>query len=54
MRWYAFVMNERGKATIYLQIAEELDADLYVFSLNEETSQLEMVGGSAVEGKGMA
>ena len=52
MRWYAFVMNERGKATIYLQLPEALDADLYVFALNDETSQLEMIGGSAVEGKG--
>lgn len=53
MRWYAFVLNEKSKVTINLQMVEALDADLYMYSLNTETYQLELVGGSATEGVGV-
>lgn len=49
-RWYAFVLNEKSKVSILLQMVTSLDADLYLFSLNQETSSLELVGGSATEG----
>ena len=52
-RWYAFTLNEKSKVTILLQMVEALDADLYMFSLNTETYQLELVGGSATEGVGI-
>ncbi len=53
MRWYAFVMNGAGKMTMRMEMGNDLDADLYIFVLNEETSQLELLGGSATEGKGV-
>lgn len=51
-RWYAFVLNEKSKVSILLQMEEQLDADLYMFTLNQETSSLELIGGSAIEGLG--
>lgn len=54
MGWYAFVLNEKSKVTILLQMVEALDADLYMYSLNAETYQLELVGGSATEGVGVS
>lgn len=53
MRWYAFVLNEKSKVTINLQMVEALDADLYLYSLNKETYQLELIDGSATEGVGV-
>jgi len=47
IRWYAFVLNEKSKVTINLQMVEALDADLYMYSLNKATNQLELIGGSA-------
>lgn len=52
MRWYAFELNKKSKVTVLLQMVEALDADLYMFSLNEETYELELVGGSATDGFG--
>lgn len=52
MRWYAFSLNEESKISILLQMVETLDADLYMFQLNEETYDLELIGGSANEGLG--
>lgn len=52
MRWYAFVMNQAGKATIRVEMGADLDTDLYIFKLNEATSRLELLGGSDVGGKG--
>lgn len=51
-RWYAFILNEKSKATIELQMVQNLDADLYLFRLNG--SQLEVIGGSAIEGAGVS
>lgn len=52
MRWYAFVMNQTGTMTMRVEMGADLDADLYIYALNEETSMLELLGGSATEGKG--
>lgn len=52
MRWYGFVLNESSKVTILLQMVENLDADLYMFALNTDTHNLELIGGSAVAGLG--
>ncbi len=52
MRWYAFTLSEKSKVTILLQMVDTLDADLYLFAYNEETYELELIGGSAVEGAG--
>lgn len=49
-RWYAFILNEKSKSTILVQMAQSLDADLYLFQLNG--SQLELIGGSATAGGG--
>lgn len=53
MRWYAFILDNKSKISLYLQMANELDADLYLFSLNQETYELELIGGSAVTGNGI-
>lgn len=53
MRWYGFVLNKSSKVTILLQMVETLDADIYMFSLNQETYELELYGGSANEGLGV-
>lgn len=52
MRWYAFILNEKSKVTILAEMANTLDSDLYMFSLNTETSQLDLIGGSATAGIG--
>lgn len=52
-RWYAFVLDKKSKVSILLQMVEALDADLYMFSLKEETATLELIGGSATEGSGV-
>ncbi len=53
MRWYAFIPDCKSKISLYLQMVNELDADLYLFSLNQETYELELMGGSAVTGNGI-
>ena len=53
LRWYAFNLTEKSKVTILLQMVEALDADLYLYSLNEESYQLELIGGSATSGLGI-
>lgn len=54
MYWYAFVLENKSKVTIFTQMDEALDVDLYMFSLNTETAQLDLIGGSATEGKGLS
>ena len=44
MRWYAFVMNQAGKATIRVEMGADLDTDLYIFKLNEATSRRKRCG----------
>lgn len=51
-RWYAFQVSETSKATAFLQMSENLDADVFIFKLNEETMGLDIVGGSANDGVG--
>lgn len=51
-RWYSFTIDKKSKVSILLQSVETLDADLYMFSLNQETFSLELIGGSATEGLG--
>ena len=46
MRWYAFVLNQTGTVTMRVEMGADLDADLYIFKLNEATSRLELLGGS--------
>lgn len=53
MRWYSFTLTEASKVTILLQMVETLDADIYMFLLNQETYELELYGGSANEGLGV-
>lgn len=53
MRWYVFSLSEKSKISIMLQMVETLDADLYMFALNDETYGLDLIGGSANEGAGI-
>ncbi|SFG37886.1 hypothetical protein SAMN04487761_11535 [Lachnospiraceae bacterium C7] len=52
-RWYAFNAEAASKVTIFLQMNEALDADLYLFGVDDETSSLELIDGSATEGVGV-
>ena len=53
MRWYGFILDQRSKVSIRLQTVSEVDADLYLFELNQETYELNLVGGSATSGLGV-
>ena len=53
MRWYGFILDQRSKVSIRLQTVSEVDADLYLFGLNQETYELNLVGGSATSGLGV-
>lgn len=53
MKWYVFSLSEKSKISIMLQMVESLDADLYMFALNEQTYELDLIGGSANEGVGI-
>lgn len=52
-RWYAFNATTASKVTIFLQMDSILDADLYLFELDENTSSLELVDGCVTEGEGI-
>jgi len=52
-RWYAFVLNQNSKATIDLAMVSALDADLYIFELNQQNSTLGLIGGSTRAGGGV-
>lgn len=45
-RWYAFILKERSKVSIRLNMDAAMDADLYVFSLNSAEGTLSVIGGS--------
>lgn len=49
-RWYTFTASALSKVTVYMEMSEELDADLYLFVYNTEDSSLELYDGSATEG----
>lgn len=53
MKWYKFTLTQKSKSSIYLQLAQTLDADIYVYSLNTQTYQLQLIGGSATTGVGV-
>lgn len=53
-RWYAFELNETSKYSIWLQMVNTLDANLYIFQYDATTGQLGLIGGSATEGVGIA
>lgn len=54
MRWYGFILNQKSTVTILLNTVETLDADIYLFALNQETYELELIGGCAAEGQGLS
>ena len=36
MRWYGFILEQRAKASIMLQLVSNVDADIYLFKLNQD------------------
>lgn len=54
MRWYGFILEQRAKASIMLQLVSNVDADIYLFKLNQDTHELNLVGGSATSGLGVS
>lgn len=58
IRWYLWQRvkwmkrYKKGKISIFLQMVSNLDADLYMFVLNQDTATLELIGGSAITGLG--
>ena len=53
MRWYGFILDQRSKASIMLQTVSDLNADIYLFKLNQDTYELSLTGGSAMTGPGL-
>lgn len=54
MRWYVFALDQNSKASIMLQMTSEVDADIYLFELNQDTYELNLIGGSALSGLGVS
>lgn len=50
--WYTFNSAIDSRVSVFLNMGDNLDADLYVFRLDENTSSLELIGGSATTGTG--
>ena len=53
MRWYGFILDKSSKVSIELQTVPEVDGDVYLFELNQDTYELNVIGGSATSGYGM-
>ena len=53
MRWYGFILDQSSKVSIRVQTVSEVDADLYLFELDQETYELNLIGGSATAGLGV-
>jgi hypothetical protein len=53
-RWYVFRLSEKNKASVYLGMDAAMDADIYVFSLDNSTATLNLIGGSANSTLGQA
>ena len=53
-RWYGVILNETSTLTMYMQMTETLDADIYIFSFDQQTGEFELVGGSVNEGCGVS
>lgn len=51
IRWYITQLNEKSKATVFLQLSdsESQNFDLYLFRFNQEQEKLDFVTGSANE-----
>ncbi|WWR18489.1 hypothetical protein V1226_18550 [Lachnospiraceae bacterium JLR.KK009] len=52
MRWYGFILEQTSKVSIMLETVSEVDADLYLFKLDQETYELNLIGGSSRTGLG--
>lgn len=46
-RWYAMILSEKTKVSVYMSMDAAMDADLYVFSLDNSAGTLNLIGGSA-------
>lgn len=53
MRWYGFILDKSSKVSIELQTVPEVDGDVYLFELNQDTYELNVIGGSATSGYGI-
>ena len=51
-RWYHFTI-QLSKLTIYLEMDDTIDADLYLLSLNADSGELSIIGNSLNEGTGV-
>lgn len=52
-RWYGFILNQTSKISILVQTFADVDADLYVFKLDQESYELNFIGGSVTAGAGV-
>lgn len=52
-RWYYFSIEELSKLTIYLEMDDTIDADLYLLQLNTDSGELTIIGNSLTEGTGV-
>ena len=53
MRWYGFIVNEPNKISIVLEMATSVDADVYLFKLDQSTYSLNLIVGSVNSGAGL-
>lgn len=51
-RWYYFTLDTLSNLTLFLDMDDTIDADLYVFQLNTNSGELSMAGSSTQEGAG--
>lgn len=54
MRWYTFTLDRKSTVTVFMQMADTMDADLYICTLDAASNDLNIVGGSASEGAGVS
>ena len=52
-RWYHFTIEQLSKLTIYLEMDDTIDADLYLLSLNADSGELSIIETSSNEGTGV-
>lgn len=51
-RWYYFTLETLSNITLFLDMDDTIDADLYVFQLNTDSGELSMAASSTQEGTG--
>ena len=51
--WYHFTIEQLNKLTIYLEMDDTIDADLYLLSLNADSGELSIIETSLNEGTGV-